>query len=99
MILKDFWLFHSVSQIGYIVSAFGVAIICTGKIQDLAMAGALYHMINHAVFKGLLFLCAGAVLYTTGTTGLNSISGLGKKAFYHDYVLFWSSSYQWNTSF
>lgn len=71
--------FHSVSQIGYIVSAFGVAIICTGKIQDLAMAGALYHMINHAVFKGLLFLCAGAVLYTTGTTDLNSISGLGKK--------------------
>ena len=64
---------------GYIVSAFGVAIICTGKIQDLAMAGALYHMINHAVFKGLLFLCAGAVLYTTGTTDLNSISGLGKK--------------------
>ena len=71
--------FHSVSQIGYIVSAFGVAIICTGKIQDLAMAGALCHMINHAVFKGLLFLCAGAVLYTTGTTDLNSISGLGKK--------------------
>ena len=71
--------FHSVSQIGYIVSAFGVAIICTGKVQNLAMAGALYHMINHAIFKGLLFLCAGAVLYKTGTTDLNSISGLGKK--------------------
>ena len=71
--------FHSVSQIGYIVSAFGVAIICSGKVQNLAMSGALYHMINHAVFKGLLFLCAGAVLYKTGTTDLNSISGLGKK--------------------
>lgn len=71
--------FHSVSQIGYIVSALGVAIIATGATENLALAGALYHMVNHAVFKGLLFLCAGAVLYKTGTTNLNSLSGLGKK--------------------
>lgn len=71
--------FHSVSQIGYIVSALGVAIVSKGEVQDLALTGALYHMINHAVFKGLLFLCAGAVLYKTGTTDLNSLSGLGKK--------------------
>lgn len=71
--------FHSVSQIGYIISALGIAMIESGQIQNLALSGALYHMINHAVFKGLLFLSAGAVLYITGTTDLNGLSGLGKK--------------------
>lgn len=71
--------FHSVSQIGYIITALGIAILEVGPIRVLAMTGSLYHMINHALFKGLLFLTAGAVLYATGTTDLDSISGLGKK--------------------
>lgn len=71
--------FHSVSQIGYIITALGIAILETGSIRVLAMTGSLYHMINHALFKGLLFLTAGAVLYVTGTTDLESLSGLGKK--------------------
>ena len=71
--------FHSVSQIGYIITALGMAIVESGEISVLAMAGGTYHMINHAIFKGLLFLTAGAILYTTGTTDLESISGLGKK--------------------
>ncbi len=71
--------FHSVSQIGYIISALGIAVIESGAVQSLALTGALYHMINHAIFKGLLFLSAGAVLYATGTTDLDQVSGLGKK--------------------
>ena len=71
--------FHSVSQIGYIITALGMAIIESGEISVLAMAGGTYHMINHAIFKGLLFLTAGAILYTTGTTDLESVSGLGKR--------------------
>lgn len=71
--------FHSVSQIGYIVTALGIAIIETGSISVLAMTGGTYHMINHAIFKGLLFLTAGAILFATGTTDLDSVSGLGKK--------------------
>ena len=71
--------FHSVSQIGYIITAFGIAIIESGEIAVLAMTGGVYHMINHAIFKGLLFLIAGAILYTTGTTDLDSVSGLGKR--------------------
>ncbi|WP_343009496.1 proton-conducting transporter membrane subunit [Clostridium celatum] len=71
--------FHSVSQIGYIITAFGIAIIESGEIAVLAMTGGAYHMINHAIFKGLLFLIAGAILYTTGTTDLDSVSGLGKR--------------------
>lgn len=71
--------FHSVSQIGYIITAIGIAIVESGEISILAMIGGTYHMINHAIFKGLLFLTAGAVLYVTGTTDLDSVSGLGKK--------------------
>lgn len=71
--------FHSVSQIGYIITALGIAIVESGEISVLAMTGGTYHMINHAIFKGLLFLTAGAVLYATGTTDLDAVSGLGKK--------------------
>lgn len=71
--------FHSVSQIGYIITALGIAIVESGPISVLALTGATYHMINHAIFKGLLFLTAGAVLYVTGTTDLDAVSGLGKK--------------------
>lgn len=71
--------FHSVSQIGYIITALGIAIIETGEVSVLAMTGGTYHMINHVIFKGLLFLTAGAILYTTGTTDLESVSGLGKR--------------------
>lgn len=71
--------FHSVSQLGYVVTAIGVGLISTGSIANLGLAGGLYHMINHATFKCLLFLCAGAILYRTGTTDLNKMSGLSKK--------------------
>lgn len=71
--------FHSVSQIGYIITALGMAIIENSEVGAMVLIGGIYHMINHAVFKGLLFLVAGAVLYITGTTDLDSVSGLGKK--------------------
>ena len=81
--------FHSVSQIGYIITALGIAIVETGELSVLAMTGGTYHMINHAIFKGLLFLTAGAILYTTGTTGISRISfGTRKKdAIYFSNVL------------
>ena len=52
--------FHSISQIGYILTSLG---LCTA----LGIAGGLYHAINHTLFKGLLFLTAGEVLHATGT--------------------------------
>lgn len=71
--------FHSVSQIGYIITALGIAVLESGSVRVVAMTGSLYHMVNHALFKGLLFLTAGAVLYVTGTTDLDKLSGLGKR--------------------
>ena len=64
--------FHSISQIGYILTALG---LCSA----IGIAGGLYHAINHTLFKGLLFLTAGAVLYATGTTYLDKLGGLARK--------------------
>ena len=64
--------FHSVSQLGYIIAAAG---LCT----SLGLTGSLYHAINHTLFKGLLFLCAGAVIHATGTSDLDALGGLSKR--------------------
>ena len=64
--------FHSISQIGYVLTALG---LCTA----LGIAGGLYHAMNHTLFKGLLFLCAGAVWYAAGTTDLDRMGGLSKR--------------------
>ncbi|MEO2507081.1 proton-conducting transporter membrane subunit [Clostridium paraputrificum] len=71
--------FHSVSQLGYVITGIGVGLTAADGIANLGLMGGLYHMVNHASFKCLLFLCAGAVLYRMGTTDLNKVSGLGKK--------------------
>ena len=71
--------FHSVSQLGYVITGIGVGLVATDSVANLGLMAGLYHMLNHATFKCLLFLCAGAVLYSTGTTDLNKLSGLSKK--------------------
>ena len=72
--------FHSISQIGYVLTAAG---LCTA----LGISAGLYHAMNHTLFKGLLFLAAGAVLHQTGTTDLDRLGGLSKKM-PHTTVLF-----------
>ena len=72
--------FHSISQIGYVLAAVG---LCTA----LGVSAGLYHAMNHTLFKGLLFLAAGAVLHETGTTDLGKLGGLSKKM-PHTTVLF-----------
>jgi hydrogenase-4 component B len=77
--------FHSIGQIGYILLGIGVcmALLSSGsqrltELAALGLFGALYHVINHGVFKGLLFLNAGSMLYATGTQDLNKLGGLMK---------------------
>ncbi|MDO8840741.1 proton-conducting transporter membrane subunit, partial [Methanocalculus sp.] len=43
----------------------------------VAMEGGIFHIINYALYKGLLFLVAGAVIYRCGTRNLNELGGLG----------------------
>ncbi len=79
--------FHSIGQVGYIILGLGVclALLPSGADAEglLALAvigfyGALFHTINHALFKSLLFLNAGSMLYATGTQDLNRLGGLMK---------------------
>ena len=64
--------FHSISQIGYVITAAGLGTV-------MGLYGGLYHALNHTLFKGLLFLTAGAVYYATGTTDLDKLGGLSKR--------------------
>ena len=72
--------YHSISQMGYVVLAMGVAgeMMISQKlsIASLALLGALFHLMNHAAFKSLLFLCSGAAEYATGTRLLKQLGGL-----------------------
>ncbi len=72
--------FHSISQIGYVLTAIGLSSL-------LGISAGLYHAMNHTIFKGLLFLAAGAVLHETGTTDLDRLGGLSKRM-PHTTVLF-----------
>jgi multicomponent Na+:H+ antiporter subunit D len=70
--IKRFMAYSSISQVGYIVLGIGLG-------TRLGIAAALFHLINHAVFKSLLFLNAGAVEYATGTRDLDKMGGLREK--------------------
>ncbi|MFA5113343.1 MAG: complex I subunit 5 family protein [Candidatus Margulisiibacteriota bacterium] len=70
--LKKLLSFHAVSQVGYMVLGLGTGL-------PLGVAGGIFHMFNHAIYKSCLFLCAGTVEARTGTTELAKLGGLGKK--------------------
>lgn len=81
--LKRLLAYHSISQMGYVVIGVGMGMMILTKggekgVAALAIAGGLFHLMNHAVFKGLLFLNAGAIEYLLGTRNLKKMGGLGK---------------------
>jgi hydrogenase-4 component B len=81
--LKRLLAYHTVENIGIIV--LGIAVGMLGQsahqpaIAVLGYAGALLHVTNHALFKGLLFLSAGAVLHGTGTAEIERLGGLARR--------------------
>ena len=81
--IKRLLAYHSISQMGYVVMSVGIGMIllsrgATPEIASLAIAGGIFHLVNHAAFKGLLFLNAGAIEYTIGTRNLKEMGGLAK---------------------
>jgi multicomponent Na+:H+ antiporter subunit D len=70
--MKRVLAFSSVSQMGYIVLAAGLG-------TKLALMGAVVHIVNHAMFKSLLFVNAAAVKEQTGTTELAALGGLTER--------------------
>jgi len=69
--LKRLLAYSSISQIGYIILGLGCG-------NYWGIMGALFHLLNHASFKSLLFLNSGAVEYSTGTRKLEKMGGLSK---------------------
>ena len=78
--LKRLLAYHSIENIGIILIGFGAAMIFrtfgNPSLAALALVASLYHTINHAVFKCLLFLCAGSVLQSAGTRNMEQMGGL-----------------------
>jgi multicomponent Na+:H+ antiporter subunit D len=81
--IKRLLAYHSISQMGYVVLSVGIGMILISRgsnpeVAALAITGGIFHLINHAAFKGLLFLNAGAIEYTTGTRNLKEMGGLAR---------------------
>ncbi|MBE3127458.1 MAG: NADH:ubiquinone oxidoreductase, partial [Candidatus Atribacteria bacterium] len=74
--------YHAISQTGYMLLGVGVGLAVLANPEALkdygitAMEGGIFHIMNHAMYKGLLFLTAGALFFRTGTRDLNKMGGL-----------------------
>ncbi len=81
--IKRLLAYSSVENIGIITIGLGIGMLGMHyALPVLAVAGftgALLHVINHAFFKGLLFLSAGAVIQATGTPSMDELGGLIKR--------------------
>jgi len=70
--LKRLLAYSSVSQIGYVVMGLGFG-------TYLGVYGGLFHLLNHAAAKALLFLSVGAVIYATSARSMGELGGLGRR--------------------
>ena len=80
--IKSLLAYHSVENIGIILLGAGTAFLGVATqnswLAVIGLVACLYHLINHAMFKGLLFLGAGSVLHSTGTRNMEILGGLSK---------------------
>jgi formate hydrogenlyase subunit 3/multisubunit Na+/H+ antiporter MnhD subunit len=78
--MKRLLAYSSIENIGLIVMALGLAIVFTAyrmpALAALAMTAMLYHCLNHAIFKSLLFIGTGSVLHATHERSLGKLGGL-----------------------
>ena len=80
--IKKLLAYCSIENIGIILIGFGLSIIFQSnslpELALLSLVASLFHTLNHALFKGLLFLAAGAVVNATGTRDIEKMGGLIK---------------------
>jgi formate hydrogenlyase subunit 3/multisubunit Na+/H+ antiporter MnhD subunit len=78
--MKRLLAWSSIENIGIILAGFGLTVIFSadgkGMLAALALTATLYHAVNHAFFKGLLFVGTGSVLHATGTRQMGGLGGL-----------------------
>ena len=78
-----FMSYHAISQMGYMWMGVGVGLAVLGDPHALAtygrdaISGGIFHILNHAMYKPLLFMTAGALFHRTATRDLNKMGGLG----------------------
>ncbi|MDX9786466.1 MAG: proton-conducting transporter membrane subunit [Desulfobacterales bacterium] len=81
--IKRLLAYHSVENIGIILIGIGIGMIGVSFNQPfmavLGFSGGLLHVLNHSIFKSLLFMGAGVVLQKTGTRSIDALGGLLKK--------------------
>src|SRR6266436_8828535 len=81
--LKRLLAYHSIENIGIILMGLGASLMFLHThhpvLATLALIAGLYHTINHAIFKGLLFLGAGAVMHSAHTRNMEEMGGLIKR--------------------
>ncbi|MDU0459932.1 MAG: proton-conducting transporter membrane subunit [Geobacteraceae bacterium] len=80
--LKRLLAYSSIENIGIVTTALGVAMLGHSShshtLAYLGLSAALLHILNHSLFKPLLFLGSGVVIHATGTRNMNLMGGLGK---------------------
>lgn len=80
--LKRLLAFSSIENMGIIMLGVGASMMFMRQglvvVSAMALMAALYHMMNHAMFKGLLFMSAGSVVQATGTSDLEKMGGIIK---------------------
>jgi formate hydrogenlyase subunit 3/multisubunit Na+/H+ antiporter MnhD subunit len=78
--MKRLLAWSSIENIGILLAAFGLTLIFTtdgkGTLAALTLTALLYHALNHAFFKGLLFVGTGSVLHATGVRHMGHMGGL-----------------------
>ncbi|WP_036666383.1 hydrogenase 4 subunit B [Paludibacterium yongneupense] len=81
--IKRLLAYHSVENIGIILMGVGAGMVGMATHQPLlavlGLLAGLYHLLNHAVFKGLLFLGAGSVVFRLHTKDMEKMGGLGRR--------------------
>lgn len=64
--------YHIISQVGFMVAGVGIG-------TAMALNGAAAHAFSHILYKSLLFMCAGAIIYATGIRKINELGGMAKR--------------------
>jgi hydrogenase-4 component B len=81
--IKKLLAYSSSENMGMVFAVLGLALMLRSlglhELSALALAAAMFHMLNHGVFKSLLFMSAGSVLFATGTKNMNELGGLARK--------------------
>ncbi|HEX7677532.1 MAG TPA: proton-conducting transporter membrane subunit, partial [Thermoanaerobaculia bacterium] len=81
--LKRLLAYHSIENIGIIVTGLGIGVVAQTHGQPLlavlGYAGALLHVWNHGLFKALLFLSAGAAIHSAHTREIDRMGGLARR--------------------